>query len=141
MAEIKTQENDASVTAFIDAVAHTRRQQEAASVIAMMERLTGKPPRMWGKSIVGFDAYDYKYDSGQSGRWPIVGLSPRKANLSLYIMPGFEPFCAELAMLGPHKTGSSCLYLTDLRKIDMDVLEQIVARSIELMRAKHTKPS
>lgn len=141
MSDLKTQETDASVTAFLEAVEHDRRRQDAVQIVDMMERITGQSPRMWGESIIGFDAYDYTYSSGRSGRWPMVGLSPRKANPSIYIMPGFESFQDELAALGPHKSSVSCLYITDLRKVDMDVLEGIVARSYEIMRAKYPRPS
>lgn len=137
MAELKTQENDADVAAFLSGVAHARRREDAKAVCAMMERLSGQPPRMWGGSIIGFGAYEYQQKNGQAGRWPIVGLSPRKANLTVYIMPGFDAFADDLAALGPHKTSVSCLYLTDLRKVDMAVLERIVARSIEIMRARY----
>ena len=137
MAELKTQENDASVADFLSGVAHARRREDAETVCAMMQRLTGLPPRMWGGSIIGFGAYDYQQKSGQAGRWPIVGLSPRKANLTVYIMPGFSEFADDLAALGPHKHSVSCLYLTDLRKVDLAVLERIVARSIDMMRARY----
>ena len=141
MSELKTQETDASVAEFLATVEHDRRRQDAQYIVAMMERITGHAPRMWGNSIIGFDAYDYTYSSGRVGRWPMVGLSPRKANLSIYIMPGFEKFRDELAALGPHKSSVSCLYITDLRKVNVDVLEGIVARSYDMMRAKYSSPS
>ena len=141
MSEPKTQENDASVAAFLAAIDHDRRRQDAQHIVKMMERITGQPPRMWGGSIIGFDAYNYTYSSGRSGRWPMVGLSPRKANLTVYIMPGFDSFQDELAALGPHKSSVSCLYITDLRKVDLSVLEKIVARSYDMMRAKYPQPS
>ena len=137
MSELKTQENDGDVDAFLAGVTHERRREDARAVCAMMARISGMPPRMWGDSIIGFDAYEYTYASGRSGRWPMLGLSPRKASLTVYIMPGFDGFADELAELGPHKTSVSCLYLTDLRKIDMAVLERIAARSLDIMRAKN----
>lgn len=138
-APLKTQENDASVADFLNSISHPRRAEDAKVVVKMMERLTGTAPHMWGDSIIGFDHYDYVQSNGKPARWPIVGVSPRKLALTIYIMAGFGGAADILAKLGPHKTGASCLYIADLRKIDPAVLEQLIAGSIAFMRAKYPR--
>ena len=137
MAELKTQENDASVEDYLAKVAPPRRAEDARTVMAMMARITGETPRMWGTSIIGFGRYGYQNSKGKDFSWPLTGVSPRKAALSIYIMPGFEPFGDLMAKLGTHKTGRSCLYVTRLENIDIRVLERLIAGSVELMRARY----
>jgi len=137
MAELKTKENDASVEAFLDAVPDEKRRTDARAVAEMLERVTGCPPRMWGTSIIGFDRYDYIYESGRSGSLCIIGVSPRKAALTLYIMPGFRIYDELMAKLGKYKTGKSCLYIKRLEDIDMKVLERLAAASVKWMRKKY----
>ncbi len=134
MAEPKTKKTDASVEAFLDAVADPRRREDARAVLALMKRITGEEPKMWGPSIVGFGSYTYTYASGRTGDWPIVGFSPRKQALTLYVMPGFEKDADLMKRLGKHKTGKSCLYLNRLADVDAGVLEELVRRSVERMR-------
>ncbi|HQN09470.1 MAG TPA: DUF1801 domain-containing protein [Thermoanaerobaculia bacterium] len=134
MAEPKTKKTDASVAAFLDAVADPRRREDAREVLALMKRITGEEPKMWGPSIVGFGSYTYTYASGQTGDWPIAGFSPRKQALTLYLMPGFEKDADLMKRLGKHKTGKSCLYLNRLADVDAGVLEELVRRSVERMR-------
>ena len=135
MAELKTQENDSSVEAFL-ATVDEKRQADARAVVAMMQQATGKPPRMWGSSIIGFDRYAYTYASGRSGEWFQVGLSPRKRNLTLYIMPGFADYDGLLSRLGKHRTGKSCLYISRLSDVDQDVLRQLITDSVAAIRAR-----
>jgi hypothetical protein len=130
----KTQKNSASVKAFVDSVENDTRRADAKVVLALMKRVTGKRPTMWGDSIVGFGEYTYEYASGRSGEWPMAGFSPRKQNMTLYIMSGFKRYATLLKKLGKHKTGSSCLYVNKLADIDLDVLEQLVAESFEHMK-------
>jgi hypothetical protein len=92
---------------------------------------------MWGTSIVGFGSYHYRYASGQEGDWPIAGFSPRKQNLSVYIMPGFEKYGDLLSRLGKHKTGKSCLYINKLADVDMDVLEALVSEAVKAMKRRY----
>ena len=99
-----------------------------------MQRVTGEPPTMWGDSIVGFGSYHYVYDSGREGDWFLTGFSPRKRNLSLYIMAGFSDYDELMERLGKHKTGKSCLYVNRLSDIDLDVLEALVRQSVAHMR-------
>ena len=129
--EPKTKKTTASVSAFIDAVENETRRKDAKAVLKMMKEVTGEKPALWGPSIIGFGSY-----KAASGDWPIVGFSPRKANLVLYIMPGFAQYDALLGKLGKHKTGKSCLYLNKLTDVDEGVLRELVERSVAHMRKK-----
>lgn len=102
-----------------------------------MEKVTGAPAKMWGASIVGFGSYTYRYETGRTGDWPLVGFSPRKQNLTLYIMAGFGEYEDLMAKLGKHKTGKSCLYINRLNDIDMKVLETLVKASVKFMKQKY----
>ena len=135
--ERKTQENDASVEAFLNGIAHDGRREDCKTVNDIMRRLTGWEPKMWGDSMVGFGRYHYKYASGREGDWPITGLSPGKRNLSLYIMPGFDNYGEMLSRLGKHRTGKSCLYVNRLRDVDLNVLEEIIRQSVADMRRRY----
>lgn len=137
MSDLKTRPNDASVEAFIDAVGHPRRREDAQVLLDLMRRVTGENPVMWGTAIVGYGSYHYRYASGQEGDWPIAGFSPRKQNLSIYIMPGFERYGALLSRLGKHKTGKSCLYINKLADVDMDVLESLVRAAVAEMKRRY----
>lgn len=134
MAELKTTQNEASVAAFLDSVDHAKRQADARAVCDLIASVTGWKAKMWGKAIIGFGAYD----SANGGRWMMVGLSPRKTSLSVYIMPGFSEFSGLLSKLGKYKTGKSCLYINKLEDIDLAVLEQLVVESIETMKARYS---
>lgn len=138
MAELKTKQNEASVEAFLDGIEHVKRQADARVVVDMMTRITGWQAKMWGKSIIGFGAYDYKYESGRSGRWMIVGLSPRKASLTVYIMPGFSGFPELMTRIGKYKTGRSCLYINKLEDVNLSVLEQLIAQSVDVMKDRYS---
>jgi len=133
----KTLATDASVAAFIAAVPDAQRRADSEALIGLMSRVTGYPPKMWGPSIVGFDHYHYVYDSGREGDMAMVGFSPRKQNLVLYIVPGFKDYEALLKRLGKHKTGKSCLYLNKLADVDIAVIEKLVAASVAAMRGKY----
>lgn len=130
-AQNKTQPTKMSVDAFLEGVENDRRRDDAKTVNGLMKRVTGEEPKLWGSSIVGFGDAHYVYESGREGDWFKVGFSPRKANLVLYIMPGFNEYGPLMERLGKHKTGKSCLYINKLTDIDMAVLEELVARSIE----------
>jgi hypothetical protein len=131
-AEPKTRPTDASVDDFIAAVPHATRRADAQVVKAMLDEVTGQPAVMWGPSIVGYGSY-----RSNTGDWPIVGFSPRKDKLVLYIMPGFEGQDALVAELGPHSLGASCLYIKRLADVDTGVLRRIAERSVAEMRARH----
>ena len=134
MTELKTKVNDADVVAFLNGVADERKRQDCFAVLELMRRVTGAEPKMWGDSIVGFDSYRYIYATGRSGDWPITGFSPRAQNITLYIMAGFDQYDVLLARLGKHKIGKSCLYIKRLTDVDLTVLEELVALSVEHMR-------
>lgn len=139
MAEAKTQKTDASVQDFLDKVTDENRRADCHAVLAMMQDVTGEPPSMWGTSIVGFATYKYKYASGHSGEWPIIGFSPRKNDLTLYMMPGFANVKDQLSRLGKHKTGKSCLYLKRLSDVDLKVLKEMMVASVKAMEKSRVK--
>lgn len=129
MAELKTTRNAASVTEFLDAVADPARRADAIAACALIREVTGAEPAMWGGSIVGFGTYHYRYASGQEGDWPAVGLSPRKAALTVYLSAGFDGAEDLLGRLGPHRIGKSCLYLKRLSAVDQDVLRELIGNA------------
>ncbi len=134
MAELKTRETDADVGAFLAAIEDDQRRADCEAICAMMREAAGVEPKMWGESIVGFGHYDYRYASGRSGTWMRIGFAPRKRDLTLYIMPGFEASDDLMAQLGKHKTGKSCLYIKRLADVDRAVLRQLVDRALGYMR-------
>lgn len=136
MVELKTQPNQADVTVFLNGVSDERKRQDCFTILEMMTQVTGKEPTMWGPSIVGFGNYHYKYATGREGDWFLTGFSPRKQNLTLYIMAGFDQYDELLARLGKYKTGKSCLYIKKLTDVDQTVLRELVKLSVE-----HTKRS
>ncbi len=135
MAELKTKENDQSVDTFLSTIEDAQKQADCRTLVAIMQEATGAEPRMWGDSIVGFGHYHYKYASGREGDWFLVGFSPRKQNLTLYIMAGFDNYEALLGKLGKHSTGKSCLYVKRLADLDMSVLKELVVESVAHMQA------
>ena len=136
MAEPKTKPSKASVVAFIKSV-DPARHADCETIIALLQRMTKSPPQMWGTSIVGFGIYHYHYASGREGDWPRIGFSPRKQNLTLYIMNGFDGEPELMAALGKYKTGKSCLYINSLTDINLKVLEKLVKASLKYMNAKY----
>lgn len=137
MSTKKTKKNDASVTDFLDNVTHPVKREDSLELLRMMKEITGVAPKMWGVSIVGFDEYHYVYASGREGDWPIVGFSPRKQNISLYIMPGFTRFEQLLEKLGKHKVSKSCLYINKLADVNKEILAEIITESVAVMRKKY----
>jgi len=129
MAELKTQKNDASVQAFLAGIEDERRRQDCQKVLEIMQQATGQPPAMWGTSIVGFGSYHYKYSTGREGDWFVTGFSPRKQNLTLYIMSGFQRYTQLMDKLGKHKTGKSCLYVKSLDDIHLPTLKKLIKES------------
>lgn len=136
-AKNKTTENEASVNDFLNGVKDEQKKSDCLELKGMMERITDKPAKMWGTSIVGFDVYHYKYDSGREGDFMKVGFSPRAQNLTVYIMPGFERYPELMSKLGKHKTGKSCLYIKKLDDVDRGVLEELVQGSYDYMTKKY----
>lgn len=135
MAAIKTTVNDNSVEDFINSAASGEKRDDSFALLKMFTKITGEPAKMWGTSIIGFGQYHYKSErSRQEGDWPLTGFSPRKQNLTLYIMPGFGDYSDLLAKLGKHKNSVSCLYINKLSDVDMSVLETLIKRSYEDMK-------
>jgi hypothetical protein len=131
---MKTVKNKKSVTAFLNNVEHQKRREDGLKVLDLMKEVTGEEPAMWGDSIVGFGNYKYKYASGREGEWMHVGFSPRKQNLTLYIMDGFDGYADLLGKLGKHKTGKSCLYINKLEDVDQEILKELVKKSVAHMK-------
>jgi hypothetical protein len=136
-AQAKTQATTVPVAQFIAAVDGEQRRADCEALVALMTKHAKAEPRMWGPSIVGFGEYAYTYASGRSGTWPRVGFSPRKAALVVYLIDGYEGREAELAALGPHKIGKSCLYLKSLASVDVKVLEKMIKRSLAEMARRY----
>ena len=137
MAEPKTKPTKQSVSAFLKSVPDEQKREDAAKLVELLRAATKEAPVMWGTSIIGFGSYRYQYGSGREGDWPIVGLSPRKQNLVVYIMPGFSQFEDLLAKLGKHTTGKSCLYIKRLSDIHLPTLKTIIVRSVAAMKKKY----
>ena len=137
MAELKTQRNDGSVENFLNAIDDEQKRKDCYTVMKLMQQMTKSKPTMWGTSIVGFGSYHYKGKSGREGDWFIMGFSPRKQNLTLYLITGFERDAALMKKLGKCKTGKSCLYINTLDDIDLSVLKTLMKNSYEYMKTKH----
>lgn len=137
MAEVKTKRNEGDVIAFLNNVENEKRRTDSFRILEIMKELTGKEPEMWGDSIVGFDSYNATYASGRKVSWPIVGFSPRKQNLTTYIMPGFDRYEGLMQKLGKYKTGKSCLYINRLEDVEESVLKELIQESVKYMREKY----
>ncbi len=139
MAEPKTKETSESVDAFFDRIEDPIRRDDCRTVAKMMTDITREKPKMWGSSIVGFGRYRYGYSNGSEREWPITGFSPRKNDLTLYLMGGFEPHQDLMAKLGKHKSTKGCLYLKKLSDVDLTVLRKLITRSVKSMDSKRIK--
>jgi hypothetical protein len=133
MAELKTKRNEKDVLAYLDEIEDTKKRADCLQILKLMQEVTGKPPEMWGDSIVGYGTYHYKYASGREGDWPLVGFSPRKQNITLYITSGFERYEALMQRLGKHTTGKSCLYIKKIEDINLQTLRELVEQSVTHM--------
>ncbi len=133
MAEAKTRPTGEAVAAFLGRVADEGRRKDCLAVAELMREATGAEPVMWGLSIVGFGRYRYRYASGREGEWMVMGFSPRKQDLTLYILPGLERFAPLRARLGKHRTGKSCLYVKRLADLDLAVLKELLAAAATAM--------
>lgn len=140
-AEAKTKQTNASVEKFLKQIPDEARREDCFKIAKMMEAITGCEPKMWGPSIVGFDTYHYKYASGHEGDWPITAFSPRKQDLTIYIMPGFQEYAELMHQLGKHRTGKSCLYIKRLSDVDVPTLKKIIRQSVKAMKQATKKKS
>jgi hypothetical protein len=131
MAELKTTRNDQNPEAFLNTVEDEKKRQDSFTILNLMQEVTGEKPVMWGSSIIGFGNYHYKYKSGREGDWFVVGFSPRKQNLTLYITGGFDQYDNLLSKLGKYKTGKACLYIKKIEDVDLDALKELVSASVK----------
>ena len=125
-ADNKTKATEDSVETFLSLIDHPTRRADAIVLAELFARITGFRAKMWGPSIIGYGRYHYRYESGREGDFLATGFSPRKSNLSIYIMPGYADFSSILARLGKHKLGKSCLYINKLADVDLTVLEELI---------------
>jgi len=132
----KTRPDTGDVAAFVAGIEHDGRREDATLLLDLMQRATGETPALWG-SMIGFGHYAYRTDSGHEGEMFLTGFAPRKANMVVYVMPGFDGLAGDLKALGPHKIGKSCLYLGRLSRIDLAALERIVEASVREMRRRY----
>jgi hypothetical protein len=130
MAELKTKPNDGDVEAFLAALEDAQKRSDSLVLLDLFRTVTGEPPKMWGTAIVGFGDHHYAYASGREGDWFVTGFSPRKQNLTLYCMGGYEPHKELLARLGKHKMGKGCLYINRLKDVDLDVLRELITVTV-----------
>jgi hypothetical protein len=137
MAELKTKKTTASVDDFIAAIPDENRRRDCIRIAKMMERTTKAKAKMWGPNIVGFGDYHYVYESGREGDWFKVGFSPRKNDLTLYVMAGFERYEEIMKRLGKYKTGKSCLYLKKLDDVDQSALRELIEESVRYIGMRY----
>jgi hypothetical protein len=139
MAELKTKPTQASVKEFLNQISDKERREDCFAIAKMMEEVTGDKPKMWGPSIVGFGTYHYKYASGREGDWPVTGFSPRKKDLTLYIMMGFEKHPELMEQLGKHSVGKSCLYIKRLSDVHLPTLKKLIKASVKDLKDYMTR--
>jgi hypothetical protein len=141
MADQKTKPTELSVEGFLDKIPDEGVRDDCYELVKIMKKITGSSPKMWGTSIVGFGNYHYKYESGHEGDACLTGFSPRKQNLTLYVMPGFTEHPDLLAKLGKHKAGKGCLYVKRLADVNTSELEGLIKHSVEYLRKKYPAKS
>lgn len=139
MSELKTKVNNASVKDFLNAIENEQIRKDCFEISRMMESVTKAKPKMWGASIVGFGSYHYIGKSGHEGDWPLIGFSPRKQNLTLYLMGGFDSEKKLLEKFGKHKTSVGCLYIKKLADVDKKVLKELMIASVKKMKSQDKK--
>jgi len=137
MPELKTKQTDESVIKILNSVEGEKKRKDSFAVLEIIKEVTRLEPKMWGASIIGFGNYHYKYDSGHEGDMCIVGFSPRKQNITLYLMLGLGNFQELLKNLGKHKTGKGCLYINKLEDVNTDVLKQLIKVSVDAIKKKY----
>lgn len=133
MPENKTKPDDADPIEYLSQVEPEKKREDAFAIMTMMQEITGEPPVMWG-TMIGFGKYHYQYDSGREGDMFLTGFAPRKQNLTLYIMAGFDEYDDLMSKLGKYKTGKSCLYIKKLADVDEAVLRELIQKSAQHMR-------
>jgi len=136
MAEVKTKQNEASVESFLKSIQDEQKRKDAFVILEMMKQACQLQPKMWGSSIIGFGEMHYKYASGHEGDTCLMGFSPRKQSISLYLPGGQQAYASELQQLGKHKTGKGCLYINKLDDVDSSVLEKVFRKAVRLSKTK-----
>jgi Domain of unknown function (DU1801) len=136
MAGNKTKQTEVSVKKFIDAVPDEQKRKDAFAILEMMQRATRLEAKMWGTAIVGFGSVHYKYESGREGDICLMGFSPRKQSISLYLPGGHTAYASELKKLGKHETGKGCLYINKLAEVDTTVLKKILEKGVKVAAKK-----
>ncbi len=136
MSDNKTRPTSTSVNSFIDAVENDTRRSDSYILLGLLQKITDHPPILWGNSMIGFGSYHYTYDSGREGDMLLAGFSPRKQNIALY-NTGFKRYPELIGKLGKHKTGKSCLYITKLSDVDIDVLTELIRTAYDHMSTKY----
>lgn len=137
-AKLKNDVTESSVEDFLKSEKDASRRVDCQQLVSIMSKLTGEKPKMWGPSMVGFGTYHYKYDSGREGEYFIMGFSPRKQNITVYALSGWDE--TELKQLGKHSTGKSCLYIKSLSDIKISLLEKLLADSLKKMSKQRIMP-
>jgi hypothetical protein len=137
MAEVKTKLTEESVESFLNRIEDETERKDGFTLVELMGKATGEPPRMWGTAIIGFGSYHYKYESGREGDICTVGFSPRKGKFTLYVLAGFPEQDELLGDLGKHKKEGGCLYIKKMTDVDTGVLERLVKKSFEFKQGKH----
>ncbi|MGD1890771.1 MAG: DUF1801 domain-containing protein [Cyclobacteriaceae bacterium] len=137
MATLKTQPYNRNISEFLSKVENPQKREDCFTLLDLMKEETGEEPQYWHSNMVGFGQYHYKYASGLEGDWFLTGFSPRKQNLTIYIMSGFERYEELMEQLGRYKTGKSCLYVKRLSDIDLDILKELVRESVSYMREEY----
>jgi len=137
MAELKTKPTKKSVKKFLDSITDKKKREDSYSILRLMKEITGTEPVMWGDSIIGFGNYHYKYKTGREGDWFLVGFSPRKQNLTLYIMSGLKRYDELLKKLGKFKTSKVCLYINKLEDVNLNILKKMIQSSVTSLVEKN----
>lgn len=138
MAELKTKKTDASVEAFLNKIKDEETRQDCFEIASLMKQVTHSDPKMWGSSIIGFGSRRLKYASGRELDWMLIGFSPRKANITLYITGGLEQQTDLLKKLGNYSTGKGCLYIKKLKDVDTKVLKELISQSVQTVTESET---
>ncbi|MYL64532.1 DUF1801 domain-containing protein [Bacillus hwajinpoensis] len=141
MYELKTKETDNSVIEFIESVDHPKKREDGYRLLDLFTETTGYEAKLWGPSIIGFGSYHYKYATGHEGDAPLVGFSPRKAKISLYLAQGEPERENVLQRLGKHKTGKACVYVNKLDDVDLDVLKEMIRQSVDYLKKLYPERS
>ena len=139
MTALKTTQNEDSVDEFLKSIEDPEKQKTSLQILDIIKEISGKEPKMWGDSIIGFGKYHYKYATGREGDWMRIAFSPRKQNFSIYIMDGFDNHSDLMEKLGKYKTGKSCLYIKKLQDIDIKILKELMKKSLLNMEKLYPK--